>query len=96
MDCIGIPIIVIISYIAGEIYKAVFKTDNAKRFIPLFVAIVGGCLGAVIYCTSSAIIAASSIWDAILVGIISGESATGSNQIVKQLFEKYQEKQDDD
>lgn len=96
MNYVGIPIIIIISYIAGEIYKTIFKTDSAKRFIPLFVATVGGCLGAAIYCTSPAIIAASTVWDAILIGIISGESATGSNQIVKQFFTSHQETKDND
>ncbi len=88
MDYVGIPIIVIISYIVGEIYKIAFKTDNAKRFIPIVMALIGGCLGIAIYYTSPEVISVESVWDAILVGIVSGESATGTNQIVKQLFGK--------
>lgn len=88
MDYVGIPIIVIISYIVGEVYKIAFKADNAKRFIPIVMAIIGGCLGVAIYYTSPDIISVTSIWEAILVGIVSGESATGTNQIIKQLFGK--------
>lgn len=86
MDYVCIPIIVIISYIVGEIYKIALKTDNAKKFIPIVVSIVGGCLGIAIYYTSPGSISARSVWDALLIGIVSGESATGTNQIIKQLF----------
>lgn len=88
MDYVGIPIIVVISYIVGEIYKIAFKTDNAKRFIPIFMAVLGGFLGVAVYFTAPQIIAAASFWDAALVGIVSGASATGTNQIIKQLFGK--------
>ena len=88
MDYVGIPVIVVISYILGEIYKTVFTTDNARRFIPIFMVIVGGCLGIAVYFTSPQIISVETFWDAALVGIVSGASATGTNQIIKQLFSK--------
>lgn len=88
MNYVGIPIIVIISYVVGEIYKIIFKTDESKRFIPIVMAVIGGALGAAIYYTAPDVLSVITVWDAILVGIISGESATGTNQIIKQLFGK--------
>lgn len=88
MDYVAIPTIVIISYIVGELYKTVFRTDQAKRFIPIVMALTGASLGIAIYYTAPEVISGTSIWDAVLVGIVSGESATGTNQIIKQLFGK--------
>lgn len=52
-------------------------------------AIVGGILGILIYLTNPEIIfKAENIWIAIVVGIASGESATGTNQIIKQILNK--------
>ena len=83
-----IPIIVIICYVIGEFYKIVFKTNAAKSLIPTVMAFLGGGLGVAIYYTAPEIILVTTFWDAILVGIISGEAATGTHQIIKQLFRK--------
>lgn len=86
----SIPIIVVLCYIIGEIYKAIFrKKKEAKKLIPIVMAIVGGILGILIYLTNPEIIfKAENIWIAIVVGIASGESATGTNQIIKQILNK--------
>ena len=84
----AMPFITVFSYIAAEIYKLIFKADGAKRGIPIVVMIVGGCLGVVIHYTVPALTLSSSVWDAVTVGIIGGESATGANQIIKQFFYK--------
>ena len=64
--------------------------------IPIVMAIVGGILGILIYLTNPEIIfKAENIWIAIVVGIASGESATGTNQIIKQIFKKGEEKNED-
>ena len=86
----SIPIIVVLCYIIGEIYKVIFrKKKEAKKLIPIVMAIVGGILGILIYLTNPEIIfKAENIWIAIVVGIVSGESATGTNQIIKQILNK--------
>ena len=86
----SIPIIVVLCYIIGEIYKVIFrKKKEAKKLIPIVMAIVGGILGILIYLTNPEIIfKAENIWIAIVVGIASGESATGTNQIIKQILNK--------
>ena len=84
----AIPIITIISYAIGEIYKLIFRRGECKKFIPLVMAVIGACLGVGVYYAFPDTIASRSIYDAIASGIVSGESATGANQIIKQLFTK--------
>ncbi len=56
-------------------------------------AIGGGVLGILIYLTNPEIIFnVENIWTALLIGIVSGTSSTGTNQIIKQLFKKGEEK----
>lgn len=99
MDFASLPIIVVCCYIVGELYKLIFKRkeDPAYKFIPLLLATLGGILGIVIYFTNPEIIFnAENVWVALMIGIVSGVSATGTNQIVKQLFFKQSEVKKDD
>ena len=93
MDYTSVPIIVLCSYIVGEIYKVIFKRKkDAYKLIPILVAIVGGVLGVLIYLTSPEMIFnVDNVWVALSIGIISGFSATGTNQVVKQLINKGKE-----
>ena len=93
MDFIGIPIIILVCYMIGEIYKVVFKKNTKTyKLIPILVAFFGGVLGVIIYFTSPVIMLnVENVYNAILVGIISGASSTTTNQIVKQLFKKSDE-----
>ena len=93
MDYTSLPIIVLCSYVVGEIYKVIFKRKKeAYKLIPVLVAIVGGVLGVLIYLTSPEMIFnVDNVWVALSIGIISGFSATGTNQVVKQLFNKGKE-----
>ena len=69
-----------------------FPTENTYKLIPVLVAIVGGVLGVLIYLTSPEMIFnVDNLWIALGIGIISGFSATGTNQVVKQLFLKKEE-----
>lgn len=88
MEFTSVPIIVIFCYIIGEIYKEVFKNKkDLYKLIPLITTVIGGILGAIIYKTSPQIIFnTTNIYNAILIGIISGSSATGTNQIIKQFI----------
>ena len=90
MEFTSIPIIVILCYIVGEIYKDLFRNkQNFYRLIPVVLASFGGLLGILIFLTNPEIMLnASNIWSAIFIGIVSGASSTGANQIVKQIFKK--------
>lgn len=90
MEFTSIPMIVVCCYMIGEIYKVLFKNkQETYKLIPVLVSITGGLLGIFIYLTNKEMILnASNIWIALGIGIVSGASATGSNQIVKQFFSK--------
>ncbi len=88
MEVVGIPIIILICYMAGEIYKVIFvKNSNMRKLIPIFVIIVGGIMGVILYETDrKMILNVDSIWNAIYIGMCSGASSTSTNQIIKQII----------
>ena len=90
MEFTCVPIIIIICYMVGEIYKVIFKNKkNVYKLIPIIVTITGGILSILIYLTSKEIILnADNIWIALEIGLVSGASATTTNQIIKQVFKK--------
>lgn len=94
MEFTSVPIIIIICYMIGEIYKVIFKSkENLYKLIPIIVSITGGILGIIIYLTNKEMIFnADNIWTSLTIGIVSGASATTTNQIVKQVFKNKQKK----
>ena len=90
MEFTSIPIIVIICYIIGEIYKVLFKNkQDLYELIPIVLACFGGLLGILIFLTNPEIMLnVSNVWTALGIGIVSGVSSTGTNQIIKQIFKK--------
>ena len=94
MEFICVPIIVICCYLVGEIYKVLFKTrQDLFKLIPILVGVVGGILGVLIYYTEPKLLFnADSVWTSLGIGIVSGISSTGTNQIIKQLKGKDDEK----
>ena len=88
MEFTSIPIIVIICYIIGEIYKVLFKNkQDLYKLIPIVLACFGGLLGILIFLTNPEIMLnVSNVWTALGIGIVSGVSSTGTNQIIKQIF----------
>jgi len=93
MEMTSVPIILIVCYVFAEIFKVIFKgKEKLFKLIPMLVSILGGILGMLIFLTSPELILnATNIWNALLVGIVSGASSTTTNQIVKQLFNKKNE-----
>ena len=94
MEFICVPIIVICCYLVGEIYKVLFKTrQDLFKLIPILVGVVGGILGVLIYYTEPKLLFnADSVWTSLGIGIVSGISSTGTNQIIKQLKGKEDER----
>ena len=93
MDFTSVPIIVVCSYLAGEIYKIIFKNNKETyKIIPVITSLFGGLLGVLIYFTNKEIIFnVNNVYSALLIGITSGSSATGTNQIIKQLYKERKE-----
>lgn len=90
MDFTSVPIIVICCYIMGEIYKFLFKNKKETyKLIPVLVTVFGGVLGVFIYFTAPEMIFnVKNYWIALGIGMVSGVSSTGTNQIIKQLFKR--------
>ena len=50
MENTSVPIIVVICYIVGELYKYVFKMKKETyKLIPILMALLGGIIGVIIY-----------------------------------------------
>lgn len=78
----SVAAITVICYLAAEIVK---RTPLDNRWIPVICGILGGALG-VIAMKVIEDYPANDILTAIAVGVASGFSATGINQVGKQLF----------
>lgn len=78
----GVAAITVICYLVGMGLKALDKFDDRK--IPVLMGIIGAVLGVVAFYVAPAIIPAEDVITAIAIGIVSGFTATGINQIYKQ------------
>lgn len=86
LQVISVPAIATIVYWTVNIIKYTVKNNETfKRFIPLISAGLGAILGLFCYYIVPEIILANNILVAIITGGASGLSATGTNQIIKQL-----------
>lgn len=87
MEIICVPVIVALVFVIMEIYKRYIAKENETmiRIIPLIAGGLGVVFGIVCFYAFPAIISATNLLTAILVGGASGLSATGCNQIFKQL-----------
>lgn len=85
MDFIGIAsvaAITVIAFLVGQVVKAT-KLDN--KWIPIICGVFGLALGIVAFYAGMPEFPASDPITAAAVGIVSGLSATGLNQVYKQL-----------
>lgn len=89
LELVSVPAIAAIVYWVIAIVKyAVKENETFKRFIPLIAAGLGVILGVVAYYLVPGIVPADNVVVAIIVGGASGLTATGVNQIIKQLSGK--------
>lgn len=87
MEFTSIPIVAVCCYMFGEIYKFIFRNrQQTYKLIPVVLAMVGAGIALAIYYTEPKIILATNPWQALGLGIVSGASSTGANQMFKQLF----------
>lgn len=87
MEFTNIPIIVLLCYLIGELIKVVFKKKKElNNLIPVLVSLLGGAIGVLIYLTDKAFMNVQSVYDALLLGLVSGAASTGTNQIVKKVL----------
>ena len=86
LEIVSVPAIATIVYWVINLIKYTAKENETfKRFIPLISAALGAVLGVVAYYAVPNIIPAANVVVAIVIGGASGLTATGTNQIIKQL-----------
>ena len=78
----GIPAIAVICYLIGMGLKAWDAFDDRK--IPIIMGVCGAALGLAAYIWWIELIPATDPITAVAIGIVSGFTATGVNQIWKQ------------
>ena len=89
LELISVPAIAAIVYwVINIIKRAVGENEKFKKFIPLIAAALGVVCGIICYYAVPSIIPAPNIVVAIVIGGASGLTATGTNQIIKQLGKK--------
>lgn len=84
MSIIGIPAIVIISYLVTEGFKQFVK----KKYLPTIAGLTGAIFGLLAFFYAPNLVPSTDVITAIAIGIVSGLASTGSDQLVKKLLEK--------
>ena len=85
LELISVPAIATIVYWIVNLVKVAVNNDKFNRFIPLLATGLGVVCGVVAFFATPQIIPAENIFVAVIIGGASGLTATGTNQIIKQL-----------
>ena len=89
LNLISVPVIATAAYLLIEVIKkAVNQNEKFNRFIPLTALLLGIFSGIICYYFIPSIIPTENVIVAIIIGGASGLSATGTNQVIKQLTNK--------
>lgn len=89
LEMISVPVITIVVYwVLAIIKSALNNNEKFNRFIPLIACVMGVGCGVIAFYAIPSFIPAQNVVVAIVIGGASGLSATGTNQIIKQLSNK--------
>ena len=82
----SVPAIAAVVYFVVELLKYTTNyKESVKRFIPLISAVLGVACGLVCFYFIPSIIPSDNVVVAVVIGAASGLTATGFNQIIKQV-----------
>ena len=96
-DITTIPALAAIVYTIIDITKTALGGDEKfKRFIPLIACVLGAVCGVVAFYCVPGTMGTENLLVAIVLGAASGLSATGTNQVVKQLTNTTKEEKKDE
>ncbi len=79
------PAIAAFVYIVIYALKRAVNKESFDRFIPIIAMILGAAAGIAVYFTEPSLLVGEGVFSAIITGAVSGLSATGADQIFKQL-----------
>lgn len=86
LELISVPAIAAVVYWLVNLIKYVVgDNETFKRWIPILATALGVVCGVICYFAIPTIVPAENILVAIVIGGASGLTATGANQIIKQL-----------
>ena len=86
IKALSVPVIVSIVYGCVDLYKQIINgREKLMRLIPIIAALLGAIIGVVTFYVYPSVLVADNIWQAIIMGGASGLTATGANQVLKQL-----------
>lgn len=89
LNLISVPAIATVVYWVIKIVRlASGDNEKFKRFIPLMAAGLGAVCGVICHYAVPSIIPSTNAVVAVVIGGASGLSATGVNQLIKQLTDK--------
>lgn len=86
LNVVSVPLIATMVYwIINLIKYTVNGSEKFKRFIPIISAGIGAVIGIAAYYLAPAVVPADNVLMAVVIGGASGLTATGTNQIFKQM-----------
>lgn len=89
LEIISVPAIAAVVYWVVNLIKYIVgENETFKKFIPLIATGLGVVCGVICYYAIPSVIPATNLVMAIVIGGASGLTATGANQIIKQLTDK--------
>lgn len=86
-EVITVPAIILVCYFIGFCVKTI-ASDKFEKYIPCICGLCGAILGLLTYYTIPNYLEANNWLTALEIGIASGLTATGVNQVYKQLTKK--------
>lgn len=84
-EFVTIPAVVVICWFVGFCMKNLISSEKVDKFIPCVCGLLGAILAIIIFYTTPSTIPADTWYTALAIGITSGLTATGIDQIKKQL-----------
>ena len=91
MEICTAPIITALCYGIIEILKRVLDHQRMKNAYPLISALIGASLGVVAHFAEPALMMSDSLFGSALVGMLSGLSATGGNELLRRILSYFKE-----
>lgn len=97
LEIVSVPVIGTVVYWIVNLIKYTTKNnEKVLRFIPIIAAVLGASFEIICFYALPSVMVADNFLVALLIGGASGLSATGFNQVIKQLGKGKDEKNDEE